>query len=69
MTIDKACLRWDVLTSRFPVRFIHTLLSNYELELWEPGAVMPGVNASRYGFGMLQPEGDLLVRYRPKQKL
>lgn len=55
--------------SRFLFRFIYVLLTNYDLELCDPCALMPAVNASRYGFGMLQPEGDLLVRYRPKQKL
>ncbi|XP_003973292.2 prostacyclin synthase-like [Takifugu rubripes] len=50
-------------------QYIYVLLTNYDLELCDPCALMPGVNASRYGFGMLQPEGDLLVRYRPRQKL
>ncbi|XP_037636087.1 prostacyclin synthase-like [Sebastes umbrosus] len=47
-------------------QFVYTLLTNYELELCDPDAPMPEVNASRYGFGMLQPEGDLLVRYKPR---
>lgn len=55
--------------SLFFFRFIYMLLTNYDLELCDPCALMPAVNAGRYGFGMLQPEGDLLVRYRHKQKL
>lgn len=41
-------------------------LTSYDLELCDPNARMPAVDASRYGFGMLQPEGDLPVRYKPK---
>ncbi|XP_044024870.1 prostacyclin synthase-like [Siniperca chuatsi] len=47
-------------------QFVYMVLTNYDLELSDPNAKMPEVNASRYGFGMLQPEGDLLVRYKPK---
>lgn len=47
-------------------RFVYMVLTNYDLELCDPNAQMPEVNASRYGFGMLQPEGDLLVRYKPR---
>lgn len=45
------------------------MLTHYRLELCDPRAQVPRVNASRYGFGMLQPEGDLLVRYKPKKIL
>ncbi|GAA6215802.1 prostacyclin synthase [Lates japonicus] len=47
-------------------QFVYMVLTNYDLELCEPNAQLPEVNASRYGFGMLQPEGDLPVRYKPK---
>ncbi|XP_028262471.1 prostacyclin synthase-like [Parambassis ranga] len=47
-------------------QFVYMVLTNYELELCDPNAQMPEINASRYGFGMLQPEGDLPVRYKPK---
>ncbi|XP_031706614.1 prostacyclin synthase [Anarrhichthys ocellatus] len=47
-------------------QFVYMVLTNYDLELRDPNAQMPEVNASRYGFGMLQPEGDLLVRYKPR---
>uniref|UniRef100_A0A8C7YQT3 Prostacyclin synthase n=1 Tax=Oryzias sinensis TaxID=183150 RepID=A0A8C7YQT3_9TELE len=48
-------------------QFVYMLLTNYSLELCDPNAQLPEINASRYGFGMLQPEGDLPVRYRPKR--
>ncbi|KAM9410292.1 prostacyclin synthase-like [Pholidichthys leucotaenia] len=47
-------------------QFVYTVLTNYDLELCDPNAQMPEINVSRYGFGMLQPEGDLLFRYKPK---
>ncbi|XP_070758027.1 prostacyclin synthase-like [Enoplosus armatus] len=47
-------------------QFVYMVLTNYDLELCDPNAQMPEVNASRYGFGMLQPEGDMLVRYKPR---
>nr|QLC36651.1 cytochrome P450 8A1 [Kryptolebias hermaphroditus] len=47
-------------------KFVYLLLTNYDLELCDPNAQMPEINASRYGFGMLQPEGDLPIRYRPR---
>ncbi|XP_056293664.1 prostacyclin synthase-like [Pseudoliparis swirei] len=48
-------------------QFVFMVLSNYDLELCDPNAQMPEVNTSHYGFGMLQPEGDLLVRYKPSK--
>ncbi|XP_071349112.1 prostacyclin synthase-like [Trachinotus anak] len=47
-------------------QFVYMVLTNYDLELSDPNAQMPEVNASRYGFGMLQPEVDLLVRYKSR---
>ncbi|KAF7661708.1 hypothetical protein LDENG_00255520 [Lucifuga dentata] len=45
-------------------QFVYMVLTNFDLELCDPNAQMPEVNVSRYGFGMLQPEGDLLIRYK-----
>lgn len=50
-------------------QFVYMVLANYDLELCDPNAQMPEVNASRYGFGMMQPEGDLLIRYKPRNTL
>ncbi|KAL0978141.1 hypothetical protein UPYG_G00166660 [Umbra pygmaea] len=47
-------------------KFVFTILCRLELELCDPTATVPPVNPSRYGFGMLQPNGDLEVRYRLK---
>nr|XP_057911185.1 prostacyclin synthase-like [Doryrhamphus excisus] len=44
-------------------QFVYLLL-NMDLELCDLNAPMPEINASRYGFGMLQPQGDLLVRFK-----
>ncbi|KAG7494733.1 prostacyclin synthase [Solea senegalensis] len=46
--------------------FVYLMLTHYDLQLCDPNAQMPEVNASRYGFGMLQPEGDLRFRYKPR---
>ncbi|XP_053172108.1 prostacyclin synthase [Scomber japonicus] len=50
-------------------KFVFLLLTNLDLELIDPEAKLPPVNASRYGFGMLKPDGELQVRYRLKRKL
>ncbi|XP_059185560.1 prostacyclin synthase-like [Centropristis striata] len=47
-------------------QFVYLVLTKYDLELCDPNAQMPEVNASRYGFGMLQPKEDLLVRCKPR---
>lgn len=45
------------------------VLTHYDLELCGPDAQMPAVDVSRYGYGMLQPEGDLSFRYKYKNYL
>lgn len=45
------------------------LLTSCDMELCDPNAQLPEVDANRYGFGMLQPEEELLVRYKPKNVL
>ncbi|XP_068568272.1 prostacyclin synthase [Cebidichthys violaceus] len=47
-------------------QFVFLLLTHLDLETCDPEAELPPVNPSRYGFGMLQPDGDLQVRFRPK---
>ncbi|KAG7267008.1 hypothetical protein CRUP_028255 [Coryphaenoides rupestris] len=44
--------------------FVFLVLSHLELELCEPTDTLPPVNPQRYGLGILQPCGDLRVRYR-----
>uniref|UniRef100_UPI0037E8249F prostacyclin synthase n=1 Tax=Semicossyphus pulcher TaxID=241346 RepID=UPI0037E8249F len=48
-------------------QFVFLFLTHLDLELCDPEAKLPPVNSSRYGFGMLQPDGDLQVRYRLKK--
>ncbi|KAM4612501.1 prostacyclin synthase [Polymixia lowei] len=48
-------------------QFVFMVLTRLDLEMCDPEAKLPPVNPSRYGFGMLQPNGDLQVRYRLKR--
>ncbi|XP_051271396.1 prostacyclin synthase [Dicentrarchus labrax] len=48
-------------------QFVFLLLTHLDLEMCDPEAKLPPVNPSRYSFGMLQPDGDLQVRYRLKR--
>ncbi|KAM4588886.1 prostacyclin synthase isoform 1-T1 [Odontesthes bonariensis] len=48
-------------------QFVFLLLTNFDLELCNPEAELPPANPSRCGFGMLQPNGDLMVRFRLKR--
>ncbi|XP_034537834.1 prostacyclin synthase isoform X2 [Notolabrus celidotus] len=48
-------------------QFVFLFLTHLDLELCDPEAKLPPVNTSRYGFGILQPDGDLQVRYRLKK--
>ncbi|XP_029907045.1 prostacyclin synthase [Myripristis murdjan] len=50
-------------------QFVYMVLTYYDFELCDPNAQMPEVDASRYGFGMLQPKGDLFIRYKAKSSL
>ncbi|XP_044205351.1 prostacyclin synthase-like [Thunnus albacares] len=47
-------------------QFVYMVLTNFDLELCDPNAQMPEVDPGRYGFGMLQPKGDLLIRYKTR---
>ncbi|XP_012680318.2 prostacyclin synthase [Clupea harengus] len=47
-------------------QFVFMVLTCLDLELCDQRSTMPPVNPSRYGFGMLQPIGDLEIRYRLK---
>ncbi|XP_043096944.1 prostacyclin synthase [Puntigrus tetrazona] len=43
---------------------VFTILTRFDLELCDKNAKLPLVDPSRYGFGILQPAGDLDIRYR-----
>ncbi|XP_072308541.1 prostacyclin synthase [Eucyclogobius newberryi] len=42
-------------------QFVFLVLTHLDVELCEPGARLPPVDPSRFGFGMLQPHGELMV--------
>ncbi|KAG8131738.1 hypothetical protein E2320_009646 [Naja naja] len=44
------------------------LLNCFDLELIDPAKEIPGVDKERYGFGMLQPETDVRIRYKLKDQ-
>ncbi|XP_034022266.1 prostacyclin synthase [Thalassophryne amazonica] len=45
-------------------QFVFMVLTHLDLEMCDPKAHLPSINHSRYGFGVIQPDGDLQVRYR-----
>lgn len=47
-------------------RFVFLVLTHLDLVMCDPEAKLPPVNPSRYGFGMLQPDKDMRIRYRLK---
>ncbi|XP_062997499.1 prostacyclin synthase [Elgaria multicarinata webbii] len=47
---------------------VFLLLSSFDLELKDPKAKIPGFDKERYGFGMVQPEKDVIVRYKLKDQ-
>ncbi|KAI5109115.1 prostacyclin synthase [Silurus meridionalis] len=50
-------------------RFVLIILTHFDLELCDCNARMPQVDPNRYGFGILQPDGDLEIRYKLKKPL
>ncbi|XP_058033391.1 prostacyclin synthase [Ahaetulla prasina] len=44
------------------------LLNCFDLELIDPAKEIPGFDTERYGFGMLQPETDVRIRYKLKDQ-
>nr|DBA27437.1 TPA: hypothetical protein GDO54_007930 [Pyxicephalus adspersus] len=47
-----------------PQVFVWLLILNFEFELVNPAEKIPEFDRSRYGFGVLQPEGDIKFRYK-----
>lgn len=45
-------------------RFVFLVLTQFDLELITPDVDIPEFDLSRYGFGLMQPEHDVPVRYR-----
>ncbi|XP_023661213.1 prostacyclin synthase isoform X2 [Paramormyrops kingsleyae] len=48
-------------------QFVFVVLTSLDMELCDPNSSMPPLDPSRYGFGMLQPDGELPIRYRTKK--
>ncbi|XP_051887157.1 prostacyclin synthase isoform X2 [Pristis pectinata] len=46
--------------------FVFMMLSCFDFELSDPKTKVPAFDTSRYGFGMLQPENDVMFRYKFK---
>ncbi|XP_072917877.1 prostacyclin synthase isoform X1 [Hemitrygon akajei] len=46
--------------------FVFLMLSCFDFELSDPKTKIPAFDTSRYGFGMLQPEKDVMFRYKFK---
>ncbi|KAM3921525.1 prostacyclin synthase [Leptodactylus fuscus] len=44
--------------------FVWLMLLNFEFELKNPQDMLPEFDSSRYGFGVIQPEVDVVFRYR-----
>lgn len=45
-------------------RFVILLLTHFDLELASKDTEVPEFDLSRYGFGLMQPEEDVPIRYR-----
>ncbi|KAM6163970.1 prostacyclin synthase isoform 2-T2 [Rhynchocyon petersi] len=45
-------------------QFVFLVLTHFDLELTNPDVEIPGFDLSRYGFGLMQPEHDVAIRYR-----
>lgn len=47
-------------------RFVVLLLTHFDLELGSEDTEVPEFDLSRYGFGLMQPEEDVPIRYRTR---
>ncbi|XP_077458514.1 prostacyclin synthase isoform X1 [Stigmatopora argus] len=48
-------------------KFVILILTHVDFKMCDPGAQLPPINPTRYGFGILQPDGDVPVYYRRKR--
>ncbi|XP_051832519.1 prostacyclin synthase isoform X1 [Antechinus flavipes] len=49
-------------------QFVIVLLMQFDLKLKNPEEKIPSFDTSRYGFGLMQPEHDITICYRPKPR-
>ncbi|XP_030632901.1 prostacyclin synthase-like [Chanos chanos] len=47
-------------------QFVFLVLFHVDMELCDPKSGIPGFDTSRYGFGMVQPDREMFVRYKLK---
>uniref|UniRef100_A0A452VJR4 Prostacyclin synthase n=1 Tax=Ursus maritimus TaxID=29073 RepID=A0A452VJR4_URSMA len=47
-------------------QFVFLVLVHFDLELVNPDVEIPEFDLSRYGFGLMQPEHDMPIRYRAR---
>ncbi|XP_036274620.1 prostacyclin synthase [Pipistrellus kuhlii] len=59
------CLGRNYATSSIK-QFVFLVLAHFDLELVNPNVEIPEFDLSRYGFGLMQPEQDVPIRYRIK---
>lgn len=68
-----SCLTYSRCISTLPLfttstpslrRFVFLVLAHFDLELIHPDVEIPEFDLSRYGFGLMQPERDVPIRYR-----
>ncbi|XP_006881814.1 PREDICTED: prostacyclin synthase, partial [Elephantulus edwardii] len=45
-------------------QFVFLVLTHFDLELTKPDVEIPAFDFSRYGFGLMQPEHDVPIRYQ-----
>uniref|UniRef100_A0A4W4HSR7 Prostacyclin synthase n=1 Tax=Electrophorus electricus TaxID=8005 RepID=A0A4W4HSR7_ELEEL len=49
-------------------QFVFLVLFHLDMKLCDPEAQVPEVDASRYGFGMVQPNTELLIQYKFREQ-
>ncbi|XP_029468583.1 prostacyclin synthase isoform X2 [Rhinatrema bivittatum] len=50
-------------------QFVFIFLASFDLELKDPEEEIPNIDPSRYGFGMVQPESDVKIRFKMKKSV
>ncbi|TVK90458.1 Prostacyclin synthase [Bagarius yarrelli] len=76
MQINYGTMPWGAGSNLCPGRnfavcalktFVFIVLTKFDLKLCDCNALMPPIDHNRYGFGMLQPDGDLEICYKLKK--
>ncbi|XP_060692344.1 prostacyclin synthase [Hemiscyllium ocellatum] len=59
------CIGQSLATNSLKV-FVSVMLNCFEFQLTDPKTEVPAFNTSRYGFGLMQPENDIMFQYKVK---